>query len=215
MWCHLYTCGMHSIDVICNLPKPKLKDLVTKTALMKRIWAPIAPIWYVKAMRSQTPFCLFCRSGFFVVLVFVTTCDTTLLVQIFKPRSRVFILTTVSIAALSVAQISGKLAFTTFWLTSLYNGKQWHQWQPENRKRQLRNTILSVLTFGFALQGPAPLMKQAFSNVAVGVLFIKSYYFHEVSLTTFWLHDLPMYIGKDVQPIKKSYRFCQCYFLYK
>ena len=45
-------------------------------------------------------------------------------------------------------------------------------------------------TFGFALQGtPPPPMKQVFSDVTVGVLFMKNYYFHEVSLTTFWLNS--------------------------
>ena len=32
-------------------------------------------------------------------------------------------------------------------------------------------------------------MKQAFSDVTVGVLFIKSCYFHDESLTTFWLNS--------------------------
>ena len=55
----------------------------------------------------------------FIVPVFVTTCDGTLLVWMHRPRIEVFIQTAVSVAAVPVAQINKKLALTTFWLTTL------------------------------------------------------------------------------------------------
>ena len=54
----------------------------------------------------------FAEEGFFVVSIFVTTCDGHLLVWMFRPWSEIFIQTTAHIAAVRVAEITEKLALT-------------------------------------------------------------------------------------------------------
>ena len=90
----------------------------------------------------------------------------------------------------------------------------------DNRKAvsamQPITTIFRVPTFGFALQRN-PVMKHVFSDVTVGALFIKSYYFHEVLLNYDFLaeFELAVYTDKGVQPDSHSFSGCQCWFFHK